>query len=250
MRSYSSGKTLEIMGRRLRSTYDDWARTFTIHLTAAFGTDTIRVPLVLLRGIERTYASSKVLISVEWGRRETPLLALPVAALTVWPTGTTHRLASSSTWVAFETIAEDAHIVIRAPTAETRASGCPEMLARQMLSREVLGFIPWSTNDRPHLWPRYALYAGAAGQLILFTMGGQANGRFKLAKRQLEDFLALGREGSLGLGFYDTAQEIDVTYVVEGLKLPPLKNADHDEPCYMIDVASATRRTDQLQLAL
>lgn len=249
MRSYSSGKTLEIMGRRLRSTHDRWSRTLTIHLTAAFGTDTIRVPLVLLREIERTYSGGGVSISVEWGRRETPL-ALPVTALTVWPASTTHRLASSSTWVGFETIAGDAHIVIRAPRAETRASDCPEMLARQMSSREVLGFTPWSTNDRPHLWPRYALYAGAAGQLILFTMGGQAHGRFKLAKRQLEDFLALGREGSLGLGFYDTAQEIDDTYAVEGLKLPPLKNADHDEPYYVIDVASASRRTDQLHLAL
>ena len=41
-------------------------------------------------------------------------------------------------------------------------------------------------------------------------MGGLANGRFKLALRQLEAFLALESIAPLHLGFYDPAQGIDV----------------------------------------
>jgi hypothetical protein len=123
-------------------------------------------------------------------------------------------------------------------------------LPSPLLLPEIFQFSLWSSTNRPHLWPKYELYGGAASQLILYTMGGLANGRFKLALRQLEPFLALESIAPLHLGFYDPAQWIDVAFPFNSLTLPAPKNADTNEPYYVIDVAKALRWIDQPVLPL
>lgn len=245
--------TVEIAGRRYRITHD-WSCGRWLELNARPEHDAVRVPLELVQGFETIVGVAVGSIQVSWPALKTPT-SICVSSLKIWPSAASWYRTNwegydgEPTWVGLERASafgrdQDRYVLIR-PDSDLVRSGSVEKWAP-----EVLGFPLWRTGDRPHLWPQYRLYGGAGGELILYTIGGLAHGRFKLAKRQLDNFLSLRCKGALLLGFYDKAQGIDVTYQAEGVRLPPPKNADKSEPYYVIDAAGASRRTEQLSLAL
>ncbi len=236
------------MGRRLRYDYDSSGCDVTVQLTATRGA--IRLSLALLRELQRKISATHICVNWELSGART---MLPVSHLTTWPADAVFRLAWK-TWVGLESATDRSsdgeYIVVRCPNLERQATEVAGSLPCKILLPEICGFPEWSTRDRPHLWPKYALYAGREGQLILYTMGGLAHGRFKLAKRQLDDFLALEDKAPLHLGFRDTAQGVDASIPIAEIRLPLPKNADRSEPYYVIDLASALRCNGQPSLAL
>jgi len=253
---------LDIAGRRLRVRierhFDD--RAVALELSVKPGRESIRMPLDLMRAFVELFPSrqhSMVTrsICVHWDGAKDPAY-MDCGFLTAWPAAVAGRWAnwvqwntSTPTWVGFEPAIDheigSGHIVLHAPwsTVPSSASGAGQVAQNVELQQ-------WSTTDRPDLWPEYVLYAGNERQLILYTMGGLAHGRFKLAKRQLDDFLALEGKAPLHLGFYNPEQGIDVSYPFEWLRLPMPNNAHKAEPYYVIDLAHASRWKDQLSLEL
>lgn len=254
--------TIEIAGRLLRvridRKFDDYA--VALEITAKPDRTFVRVPLDLVRAFDDMFPSNRFStvtrsICVHWEGLKDPAFMF-TSSLAPWPTAASSRQASwarrntaDPTWVGYEPAMRgetgSGHIVFHAPRSKGQISTSDANPGPHDVWLRL-----WSTYDRPHLWPRYELFGGAAGQLILYTIGGLAHGRFKLAKRQLDEFLTLRCRGSLWLGFYDEAQGIDVTCRAEGVRLAPPKNADKAEPYYVIEAAAASRHAEQLSLAL
>lgn len=253
---------LEVAGWVLRvradRKFDD--RAVALEVTAKPERNSIRVPLDLVHAFDQMFPSGRYStvtrsICVHWEGLKDPTF-MTCRSLTPWPSAATSRQASwaqwntsTVSWVGYEPVAHSEsgsdHVLLYPPRSKVQSSASyADQVPHNVWLRS------WSANDRPHLWPRYSLYGGTAGQLILYTMGGLANGRFKLAKRQLDDFLTLRCKGPLRLGFYDEAQGIDISYPLEGMKLPLLKNADGSEPYYLIDVTRSAGRTLQISLEL
>lgn len=257
---------IDIAGRMLRvrieRKFDD--RAAALELTAKPDRNSIRVPLDLLRAFEEMFPTrwpSTVTrsICVRWNGVKDPTF-ISCKSVTAWPTAGASRWAnwvqwngSIPTWVGHEPDMHresgSGHVVLHAPRSKVASSASDAGQSPQNVQLQL-----WSTMDRPHLWPEYALYTGNDDQLILYTMGGLANGRFKLASRQLDDFRALEGKAALWLGFYDEAQGIDVAQPIDRVKLTAPKNLDKPDPYYLVEPvrsALALRRTlDDRQLAL
>jgi hypothetical protein len=250
-------KIIDLAGRRLpilsQRRLDQLA--FALELTALSDRDFIRVPIDLVREFAPEGSRHPHSICVRWTALNEPTF-ISCDELKIWPTAAATKLArwyqrrtSFPTWVQVEHAAkggtETAHVLLHAPRCRAPASD-----DGPVLPFENVWLSPWSTVDRPHLWPRYELYGGAGGELILYTMSGLAHGHFKLAKRQLDAFRELEGTAPLYLGFYDPTQGIDAAYPLDSLTLPLPKNLDRAEPHYVIDVTKASRWIDQLRLTL
>ena len=243
---------VEILGRSLRVRFDNWKSCAFFELTPRPGQSEFRVSLRLLRAIKERIAPSRLSIPGQWNDYS----AFYVGELISWPANTEWKLYrwdnidyDGATWVGLEahdsTDSGDADIIIKPPGFEKHAPA-----ADWKWRPEVLGFKPWRSKERPHVWPTYKLCGSASGELILFIMGGLSHGRFKLAKKQFDDFQALARYAPLRLGFKDADQGIETTVLIERMRLPALINAEATEPYYLIDVGKATRFTDQLCLQI
>lgn len=240
-------RTIEVMGRRLRYEYDDWTGAQAVELTPMPGRSEIRIPLEMLRELHANCRNLSIRISWE-GRQPS---SFGVSELATWPACTAYKLISRraefdahAAWVGLE--AETGrppgagYVIVRLPRLNERSPAQTESLPAPLLSPEVLRFKPWKTIVRPHLWPDYQLYANASGEPILYIFGGLAHGRFKLAKMQLDEFLALEALSPLHLGFHNPEQGIDVAIPLKALRLPRPENEDRSDPYYLID-ASETR---------
>lgn len=250
-------RTIEVMGRRLRYEYDDWTGAQAVELTPMPGRSEIRIPLEMLRELHANCRNLSIRIS--WEGRQPSVFG--VAELTAWPACTTYKLISRraeldvhAAWVGLEAEPgrppDTGSVIVRMPRLDKRAAVETELLPAALLSPEVLRFKPWKTIVRPHLWPDYQLYADASGEPILYIFGGLAHGRFKLAKMQLDEFLALEALAPLHLGFQNLEQGIDVAIPLKALRLPRLENVERSDPYYLIDVSEARKRALSNQLCL
>lgn len=246
--------TVEIAGRRHWVTHERYFRESysTLELIARPGCDTIRVSFDLLEDFVKNHRVGYGRLQVSWPTLKRPTL-IPVSVFKTWPLAASWYRTEwagddgTPTWVGLERSSsfgrEQDYFVLSRPCCDAERS-----VSDGKWAPEVLGFPLWRSLESPHVWPEYRLYAGAGSELILYTMGGLAHGRFKLAKRQLDDFLKLASKTPLQLGFYNPEQGIDVALPIDWLKLPVPNNADRAQPHYVIDLGRATRWKDQLSL--
>ena len=250
--------TIEFADSSYRVHRDSWFDRifYKLELTAMPERDIIRVPAGLLEEFEKRFGNAASSISVHWSATNARS-SISMSTLKNWPSAARWRLTKwadsgvgHATWVGLEKASEredgrDA-IVLTRPGAEVALSAMDGKW-----TAAVLGFAPWRSMNRPHIWPTYELYDGANGELILYIMGSLARGRFKLAKTQLDEFLAFKEFAPLHLGFCNPEQGIDVTLPIENLRLTRLKNSNTADAYYLIDVHEAMLPpTTQLCLAL
>ena len=250
--------TIEFAGRSYRVLRDSWFDRFfyKLELTAMPERDIIRVPMGLLEEFEKRFGNAASSIGIHW-LATNARSSISIATLKNWPLAARWHLTKwadcgdgPATWVGLENASEreDGRDTIFLTRPDAEMAGSP---TDGKWAADVLGFSPWRSISRSHVWPTYELYGGANGELILFIVGGLANGRFKLAKTQLDAFLALKEIAPLYLGLRNPEQGIDVTLPIENLRLALSKNTNTAEPYYLIDVHQALLLpSTQLCLAL